>query len=110
MTEYALEIRTVEGIADSAFLDRLADLVYDLPNLIDPLLALNDDGSVSASVGVVEPNALEAARHAVAVFAQAVVEAGPLRTPDQGGADDGTATVGRFAVAPADDGKSVFAL
>jgi hypothetical protein len=115
--DYTLELTTIEGMADSDYLDRLADLVYDLPDLIDPLLALNDDGSVSASFCVVGHDPFQAAESALTSFLAAAVEAKPLRLPTEGEAElhDRTlaaglgATVGSFAVTPAHDRERVFA-
>jgi hypothetical protein len=79
--DYSVEINTIEGVADHEYLDRLADLVYERKSLIDPLLALNDDGSVSASFCVRGPNPLQAANDAVELFLDAVAAAEPLRLP-----------------------------
>lgn len=93
MTEYSVEITTVSAIADSDYLDRLAEIVYDLPDLVDPLLGLNADGSISASFCVVGPNPLRAANDAVATFVNAVAQAGPLRGPTVDEIAHGTTTV-----------------
>lgn len=105
--QYTLEIRTIGGIADPGYLDRLAEIVYDVPDVIDPLLGLNDDGSVSASFCVVGSDPLAAAHDAVAAFVRACAAAGPLREGALGAAD--TATVERFAVERVDDREHVLA-
>ena len=43
--EYTLQFETIHGIADSDYLDRLADLAYESDDVvIDPLMGLNSDG------------------------------------------------------------------
>lgn len=92
--EYAVEIRTVSGIADSAYLDRLAAIVYELPGLLDPMLGLNEDGSLTGTFSVVSADPLEAVQTAVARFADALVAAG---------ANARATAVGRLAVELVDD-------
>jgi hypothetical protein len=99
MREFTLEIETVEGIADSDFLDRLAEIVYDIEELMGPALALNVDGSLGASVTILAGSAPEAAQRGVALFVESVMQARPLRTLTTDG-DEGGAAVARLSVAP----------
>ena len=99
MREFTLEIETVEGIADSDFLDRLAEIVYDIEELMGPALALNADGSIGASVTILAGSAPEAAQRGVALFVESVMQARPLRTLTTDG-DEGGAAVARLSVAP----------
>ena len=39
--DFTIELETIEGVADSAFLDRLADRVYEIEELSDVLMGLN---------------------------------------------------------------------
>jgi hypothetical protein len=78
MQEFTFEIETVNGIADSAYLDRLADLVYSMDALVDPLLGLNENGSVSASFSIVAETTPEAAERGVALLSEALARARPL--------------------------------
>ena len=105
---YMLEITTIDGIADSAYLDRLAEIVYGLATFVDPYLALEPTGAVSASFSVEGPNPLAAAQSAVQEFADAVAAAGPLRLPTWAEAA-AAATLGRFAVTRAEDRERVYA-
>jgi hypothetical protein len=97
VTVFALELTTVPGIADSEYLDRLADIVYGLDGLIDPLMALNDDGSITASFEVEAPDLLAATRQMVPPFSDALVEARPLHLADAAGA------LGKLAISAAGD-------
>lgn len=99
MPEFVVEVQTVAGIADSDVLDRLAELVYSDNDLVDPLLGLNDGGSVSASFCVVADTASDAAQLGVRAFARALAAAQPLQPPARGAAAE--AAVGEFAVKPA---------
>lgn len=92
MREFTIEIRTIEGIADNEALDRLAELLYDRAELVDPLLGLNDDGSISASFAYAASD-LKAALEALDVAVAAIAEAIPVGV--------GPAAVERIAVAPA---------
>lgn len=111
MNHYTLELNTVHEIADSDFLDRLADLVYDIDELISPVLALNDDGSVTASFEIVGADPLAASQGAIAKFLDAVTAAEPLRSPTEAEVSHGLGEVAQaaatalegFAVAPAAD-------
>ena len=87
--EYTVDLTTIEGIADSAYLDRLAEIVYGLPALVDPYLALNADGSVKASFCVDGDDPLQAASLAVEQLADALALARPLRSSE-------ATSVGRF--------------
>jgi hypothetical protein len=101
--EYTVEITTVPEIADSKYLDRLAEIVYAIPILVDPLLGLNENGSVTASFcfAAETPDPIAAAGEAVYAFVQAVAEARPLRIPAPNEVGKGTqataAGLGRFA-------------
>jgi hypothetical protein len=98
MKQFTIEIRTVEGIGDSDLLDRLADLLYEREELVDPLLGLNDDGSISVGFGYAAqdvPKALDAVR----VVAEALAASLPV--------DRHAATVERLSVAPADEREAV---
>jgi hypothetical protein len=107
MPEFTLEIETVGGIGDSDYLDRLAELVYEVAELTDPLLGLNADGSISASFSLFAETAPDAAQRGVALFAQAIMRARPMRRLAVG--DQGEAAVGRLAVEPAGDRQAVSA-
>ena len=110
--EYTVEITTVPEIADPDYLDRLAEIVYGIPILVDPLLGLNENGSITASFCFTaeNPDPIAAASEAVYAFVQAVAEARPLRipTPNEVGKDTQAtaaglgqfagATVGHFGV------------
>ncbi len=100
MTRYALELTTVSGIADSDYVDRLADIVYGLDELIDPLLALNDDGSITASLEVEAADLVAASRRAVPPFAEALAAAGPLHPADA------AAALGSLAISAAGDRRT----
>jgi hypothetical protein len=118
---YIVELTTIEGIADSSYLDRLAEVVYDLPLLVDPYLALEPNGAVSASFCVEGPDPLQAAQRAIEEFAHAATAAGPLRLPQaveegrgkkaiaEALAEAAAATVSSFAVKRAEDRKKVLA-
>jgi len=79
MSEFTLEIETVAGIADSEYLDRLAEVVYEIEELIDPLLALNTDASIGANFSFLAETASQAAQRGVALFSDALMLARPLR-------------------------------
>ena len=106
--EYTVEITTVPEIADPEYLDRLAEIVYEIPMLVDPLLGLNENGSVTASFCFVaaNPDPIAAASEAIYAFVQAVAEAHPLRfpTPEEVGKDRQVtgAGLGQFAGATVD--------
>lgn len=100
MNLYEIEITTVPGVADSAFLDRLAELVDGIDNLVDPALGLNEDGSISASFEVTGADPLAAAEDAVALFATAVERAGSAR---------GASAVGGFAISPVVEPEAISA-
>ncbi len=79
--QVTLGYETIPGVADSDFLDRLADLVYAIDELVDPLLFLNEDGSVAASFDIEARDPVEAVSKAADLFFNAFVAAGPLRAP-----------------------------
>ena len=121
--EYTVEITTVPEIADPEYLDRLAEIVYEIPMLVDPLLGLNENGSVTASFRFVatNPDPIAAAGEAIYAFVQAVAEAHPLRgpTPEEvGNGGQATAaglgpfagaTVGHFGVSLVPERKKTLA-
>jgi hypothetical protein len=119
--EYTVEITTVPGIADSDYLDRLAEIVYETKILIDPLLGLEDNGSVTASFCFVGANPAIAASEAVNAFVLAVAAAQPLRgpTPNESGKGSreaamalsrfAAATVGSFGLARVEEREKVLA-
>ena len=109
MTEYVIELQTIHGIADSDYLDRLAELVYELPELIDPLLGLNDDGSLDVSFVVSGTDVREAALAGLDAFGMAVVEARPLRVPSEDETAHGIAAVEGFAIHKSADREKVYA-
>jgi thiazole synthase ThiGH ThiG subunit len=94
LMEYTVEITTVPEIADPDYLDRLAEIVYEIPLLVDPLLGLNEDGSITASfcVATTNPDPVAAAGEAVYAFVQAVAAASPLQGQIAG------ATVGHIGI------------
>ena len=98
MKHFEFEIDTIGGIADADFLDRLAEVVYSVDALIDPLLGLNGDGSISASFVVAATDALSATKIAADEFSDAIVAARPLREPTDAEVADREAQVGRFEV------------
>ena len=100
MTYFEFGVDSISGIADSDYLDRLAELVYDVDGFIDPTLALNDDGSITASFIVRAPDALTAARFAADRLSEAMVLAKPLREPTAEEIEHGAIEVGagRFEV------------
>lgn len=99
MPEFVVEVETLADIADAEFLDRLAERIYADEVLVDPLLALNDSGSVSASFCVVADTASEAAQRGVPAFASALMAAQPLEAPAR--RTSAEASVAGFAVKPA---------
>jgi hypothetical protein len=117
LNHYTLEINTIHGIADSDVLDRLAERVYELDDLIDPTLGLNDDGSITASFDVVGMDPLIASQRAVRAFLDAVGESQPLRLPTGveeshgiGEAAQGAASaLEGFAIAPTADREAALA-
>jgi hypothetical protein len=101
--EYRLEIRTIAGIDDPDFIERLAELLYDRDDLfLGLVLTENDDASVSASFGAQGLDPLEVARVALEEFAFAVVKAEPAH-----GLGPGELTPGAAAVAETVDSFSV---
>lgn len=76
MSTYSLEIVTVAGSADAAFLDRLADIAYAIPDLVNLHMGLNDDGSLSAFFDVEADGPLAAADVGVCRFTEALAAAG----------------------------------
>ncbi len=82
-------LETVEGVADSDFLDRLAERVYEIGQFVDPLLGLNDDGSLSVSFEVPAATALDAIEAGLDLFFRAFVEAEPLRAPTRAESESG---------------------
>lgn len=71
------------------------------PELVDPLLGLNEDGSISASFCVVGANPIQAAHDAVATFVNALALTKPLRGPAADEIDHGTATMAALEQASA---------
>jgi hypothetical protein len=106
MPEFTFEIETVEGIADSDDLDRLAEVIYDVEGLVDPLLGLNATGSISASFSIRAETAPEAAQRGVALFAEALKCARPRWTRAADG-DQGEAAIGSLSVEPAAEPQEV---
>jgi hypothetical protein len=88
---YAIEIVTVPGSADSAFLDRLADVAFEIDGLRNLHMGLNPDASVTAMFDLDADDPLTAAERGVRLFAAAVEKAQPL-------AHGAASTVGRFSV------------
>ena len=78
MNEYELALTTIPGIADSGYLDRLAEVIYDVPALIDPMIGLNDDGSISASFELTSDDPVAGAQHVVAAFVEAAARVGSI--------------------------------
>jgi hypothetical protein len=106
MPEFTLEIETVNGVADSDYLDRLAETVYDLDELVAPMLSLNANGSVGASFSILAGSAPEAAQRGVALFAEALTRARPLRVLVAEG-DQGEAAIGSLSVEPTAEPQTV---
>jgi hypothetical protein len=100
VTRYALEFTTVSGIADSDYVDRLADVVYELDELIDPILALNDDGSISASFEVEAADLLSATQQVGPRFSEALLAAKPLALANA------AAALGSLAISAAADRRT----
>jgi hypothetical protein len=99
--EFALELETISAMADSDFLDRLADLVYEIDDLSDVVMGLNPDGSIRASFVVKAATSLEAAQDGLDKFMRAFVEAKPLRLPEHWVPGTPSTTVLTIGVAPA---------
>jgi hypothetical protein len=108
LTEYTIELRTIHGIADSDYLDRVAELVYDLDDLVDPLLGLNVDGSIDASFVVNAESARAAALKVLDAFATALGDAGPLRHPTDAEIARHEEVVEGFAVRPSRDREEIY--
>lgn len=94
--QFTLGLVTIPAVADSEFLDRLAELVYDIDELVVPLLGLNEDGSISASFEVRASTAHEAVDVGLKRFMDAFVKARPQRQPTPE-----WAAVPSFGVSPA---------
>jgi hypothetical protein len=105
--DYTVEITTVPGIADSDYLDRLAEIVYGTTALVDPFLGLNDNGSVTASFCVAGVNPLSAASDAVYAFVQAVAQARPLDGPSP--KDTELASIGSFGISRIENRETTLA-
>ncbi len=102
MNVYSLQITTVAGIADSDFLDRLADIVYVLDGLANLAMGLNEDGSLTATFDVQGTGPLAAADSGVELFATAVAQAKPLPFKSTSAFDSfSIATSGGRELAPA---------
>jgi hypothetical protein len=99
MRQFTIEIRTVEGIGDSDLLDRLAELLYAGDALVDQLLGLEDDGSVTVSFAYTAPD-VSTALEAVTRIAGAFAELLPAKRD---------AAVERLSIAPADEREPVLA-
>jgi hypothetical protein len=110
--EYSLDVITVDGIADSDYLDRVADLLYGHEELlIDPLLGLNDDGSLNVSFALAAQSpseAVERAHAAIEVLLAVMLEAGPLRGPTTEEEAHG-AQLFKMALNPVDGREKVYA-
>ena len=78
MNTYALEIVTVPGSADPAFLDRLAAAAYAVPDLRNLHMGLNDDASVTAIFDLDADGPLAAAALGVQLFSAVIAAAKPL--------------------------------
>ena len=78
MNEYELELTTIAGIADSTYLDRLADVVYESAILVDPMIGLNDDGSISASFELTSIDPVTGVQRVVEAFIEAAASVGPI--------------------------------
>ncbi len=100
MKHFEFGIDTIGGVADSDVLDRLAALMYEIDELIDPTLALNENGSISASFIVAASDALTASRIAADRFSDALVAAEPLRAPTQEEIDRGSEHIREAATEP----------
>jgi hypothetical protein len=109
LTEYTIELQTIHGIADSDYLDRLAEIVHEVDDLVDPLLGLNDDGSIDASFVVNAESAHGAALKTLDAFSVALGEAGPLRLPTDAEIAQHDATVESYSVRPSGDREKVYA-
>ena len=79
--QVTLGYETIPGVGDPDFLDRLADLLYAIDELVDPLLFLNEDGSITASFDIEARDPVEAVSRAADLFFGAFVVAEPLRAP-----------------------------
>jgi hypothetical protein len=77
MQQFTIGYLTIPGVADSTFLDQLAEIVYEIEELGDPILSLNDDGSITASFDVRAADPLEAVETAARLFVEAFREVGP---------------------------------
>ena len=97
--DFTIELETIEGVADSDFLDRLADRVYEIEELSDALMGLNPDGSIRASFVIQAVTSLAAAEEGLERFMRAFVEARPLCPPEQW-ADQPAAAVPTIGVVP----------
>lgn len=78
MNSYSLQITTVPGSADSAFLDRLADIAYEIVGLRNLQMGLNPDASIAAMFDLDAADPLAAADRGVQLFSDAVALAEPL--------------------------------
>jgi len=81
MPEFALEYRTISRVADSSFVDRLADRVYEIEQFTNVALFLNDDGSLTATFEVEAPDPVAAIDAPLRLFFEAFLQADPLRLP-----------------------------
>lgn len=84
MERFTIGWTTIPDVADSDFLDRLADIVYDIDELSNQVLFLDDDGAVTARVDIDATDALAAIEKAATLFFDAFVGAEPLRLPRPG--------------------------
>lgn len=88
MSEFTLTIETVEGVGDSDFLDRLADVVYEEARLITPALTVDQEtGAVTAIFNLEAESLQEAAELGAKLFGKAIVvaegrSAGEERRPE----------------------------
>jgi hypothetical protein len=75
MNTYEIELKIAPGTADSTVLDALAGVIYGQPEFDNPLLGLDDDGSISASFCAAGPDPLATARDSVNRFLTAFAQA-----------------------------------
>ncbi len=81
MQRYSIALTTISGVADSAFIDRLADIVYDVAELLEVGLFLESDGAVTASFDIDAEDPVSAVDNAALLFFDAFTAASPLRAP-----------------------------
>ena len=102
MARFLLELASSSGQADSGQLDRLAEIAYDIDELENLTLALNDDGSVDVTFEIVAPSAREAGDRGVALIARAL----HVARNDNAAGDE---AIERYTVAPSADREPALA-